>query len=187
MVWDFGDWSPIGDADRGFEEGNLKFELHGKKLRGKWALIRMKRNLDRSDKPNWLLIKEKDEFAQPQDTPAIVDLAPDSAVTDRTIDEIAESDDHVWDSKKGLREQNPPSVQSAATEQKPAAKLKKRTAAFEKLLSSAPRESFPGFISPQLAQQADSAPNGDEWVHELKLDGYRIQIQVRSKGTHRTA
>src|ERR1700739_3085950 len=48
MLWDFGDWSPIGDADGGFEEGNLKFELHGKKLRGKWALIRMKRNLDRS-------------------------------------------------------------------------------------------------------------------------------------------
>src|ERR1700748_2981872 len=47
MVWDFGDWEPVGDAERGLQEGNLKFELHGKKLRGKWALIRMKRNPER--------------------------------------------------------------------------------------------------------------------------------------------
>ena len=186
MIWDFGEWSPIEDAERGFEEGNLKFELHGKKLRGKWALIRMKWNpeRDRSDKPNWLLIKERDELAQPEDAPAIVDLAPDSAVTGRTIDEIAKSDDHVWDSRKGLREPG----KAAARAPDPVAatkKPKKPAASLAKLLNTAPREQFPEFIAPQLAQQAVTPPNGDEWVHELKLDGYRIQVHVRSKGGHR--
>jgi bifunctional non-homologous end joining protein LigD len=186
MIWDFGEWSPVEDAERGLEEGNLKFELHGKKLRGKWALIRMKRNpeRDRSDKPNWLLIKERDELAQPEDAPAIVDLAPDSAVTGRTIDEIAKSDDHVWDSRKGLREPEKAAVRSP--DPVPAAKKpKKRAASLAKLLNAAPREQFPEFVTPQLAQQAISPPNGDEWVHELKLDGYRIQVHVRSKGGHR--
>jgi bifunctional non-homologous end joining protein LigD len=187
MIWDFGDWSPVEDAERGFEEGNLKFELHGKKLRGKWALIRMKRNpeRDRSDKPNWLLIKEKDELAQPEDAPAIVDLAPDSAVTGRTIDEIAKSDDHVWDSRKGLREREDSAVKSPASPPAPK-KSKKRIASLKRLRDSAPPEQFPGFVTPQLAQQTASPPNGDEWVHELKLDGYRIQVHIRSKSGHRT-
>ena len=188
MIWDFGDWSPVEDAERGFEEGNLKFELHGKKLRGKWALIRMKRNpeRDRSDKPNWLLIKEKDELAQPEDAPAIVDLAPDSAVTGRTIDEIAKSDDHVWDSRKGLRERGDSVEKSPTPVSASAEKPKKRSTSLERLLSSAPREQFPGFIAPQLAQQTTSPPSGDEWVHELKLDGYRLQVHIRSKSSHRT-
>ena len=186
MVWDFGDWSPVGDADRGFEEGNLKFELHGKKLKGKWALIRMKHNLDHSDKPNWLLIKEKDDLAQPGDAHSIVDLAPDSALTDRTMDEIAQSEDHVWDSKKGLRAHEEPIGKSKANLQVAAArKPAKRSASLEKLLNSAPREQFPGFITPQLAQQTASAPNGSEWIHELKLDGYRLQVHVRSKSDRR--
>jgi bifunctional non-homologous end joining protein LigD len=182
MVWDFGDWSPIGDPDRGLEEGNLKFVLNGKKLKGKWALIRMKRNLDRSDRPNWLLIKEKDEFAQPEDAPAVVDLAPDSAITGRTMEEIAKSDDHVWDSKRGLLERRDSSDEShSKPTATPARTSKKPSASNKKLLASAPPERFPGFITPQLAQQAASAPNGDEWVHEIKLDGYRIQIHIRTR------
>ena len=102
MIWDFGEWRAIGDADRQFEKGDLKFELHGTKLKGKWVLVRMRKNLDRSDKPNWLLIKESDEYAQSEDAPAITDEAPNSAVTQRTMEQIAESKDHVWDSNQGL-------------------------------------------------------------------------------------
>ena len=49
-------------------------------------------------------------------------------------------------------------------------------------LSSAPRERFPGFIAPQLAESVTAAPSGEDWVHELKLDGYRIQIHVQRNG-----
>ncbi len=189
MVWDFGTWTPVGDAERGLQDGNLKFELHGTKLKGKWALIRMKRNpdRDRSDKPNWLLLKERDEYAQPEDAPAVTDIAPDSAVTGRTIEQIAENEDHVWDSGKGLRDPEPRNAKPSAKAPQPAAKpRRKRSASLEKLLQSAPKKAFPGFVAPQLAQQADVAPNGGDWVHELKLDGYRIQMHIRAK-THEHA
>ncbi len=185
MIWDYGTWTPVEDADRGFAEGNLKFELHGTKLKGKWALIRMKRNpaRDHSDKPSWLLIKERDEFAQPEDAPAVTEVAPDSAVTGRTMDEIAENQDHVWDSRKGLRphEETKPKQLPRETARTAAKRPKRRLARLDKLLQSAPREPFPGFVAPQLAQQALAPPNGGEWVHELKLDGYRIQIHVHTR------
>src|SRR5579862_6459607 len=117
MIWDHGQWKGLGNVERDFEKGNLKFELSGTKLRGKWALVRMKKKADdRSDKPNWLLFKENDEWAQPEDAPAITDLAPDSAITQRTMEQIAESMDHIWDSKQGhLVDRKEPKPQAAAT------------------------------------------------------------------------
>jgi bifunctional non-homologous end joining protein LigD len=181
MVWDFGEWQPLGDVDKDLEKGDFKFLLNGTKLKGKWVLVRMRRNRDRdrSDKPNWLLIKERDEYAQPEDTPAVTELAPDSAITGRTIEQIAENQDHVWEPKHGLRE-------AADNRAEPSRKRKAKTAdrnhkSLERLLQEAPLEHFPGFIAPQLAGEARSAPNGADWVHELKFDGYRTQIHVQTK------
>jgi bifunctional non-homologous end joining protein LigD len=138
--------------------------------------VRMKNTRDRSDKPSWLLIKEKDEWAQPEDAPAITELAPESAITQRTMEQIAESRDHVWDSKRGLllsdKDREPRSPTPA-----PKADARQRMR-IERSLREAPRESFPGFVQPQLAQQGRRPPAGNDWVHELKLDGYRIQIHV---------
>jgi bifunctional non-homologous end joining protein LigD len=179
MIWDFGEWKAIGDVDRELEKGNLKIELHGTKLKGKWALVRMHRNLDRSDKPGWLLIKERDEYVRAEDAPAITDEAPNSAVTQRTMEEIAESKDHIWDSKQGLLLNTNHAEQSSSA---PQAKSKaQRHKTLERSLRSLPREGFPGFVHPQLAQQARRVPNGDDWIHELKLDGYRLQMHVQSK------
>ncbi|HEY2861046.1 MAG TPA: DNA ligase D [Terracidiphilus sp.] len=178
MVWDFGEWQPLGDFDRQFAEGNLKFELYGKKLKGKWALIRMKpSDRDRSDKPNWLLLKERDEYAQPQDVPAVTDLAPDSALTQRTMEQIALSSDHVWEPKSGLRA--PQQKSSTQTERRNTKTAAEKSKALDRHLRAAAPEDFPGFIAPQLAEEARSAPSGSEWVHELKLDGYRTQLHIR--------
>jgi bifunctional non-homologous end joining protein LigD len=182
MVWDFGNWRPVGDVDRGLQDGHLKFELQGTKLKGKWALVRMHGDAGRADKPNWLLIKEKDAFALPEDAPAVTDEAPDSAITHRSIEQIAESADHVWNSsdnsRNGSAQERGASPDLARHAVKKSRKADRTNGAIAR---SAPRESFPGFIAPQLAQQALKAPSGDDWVHELKLDGYRIQIQVQSK------
>ncbi|HEV2325961.1 MAG TPA: DNA ligase D [Terracidiphilus sp.] len=184
MVWDTGTWMPLGDAGRGLEEGHLKFELQGKKLKGKWALVRMHGRADRSGRDNWLLIKEKDEFARDESDPAIIDEAPDSAVTGKTIDQIANGKGRVWNSSReshqkpesaASRSEKNGSIQSARIA-RPSQKL--RTG-----LNSLPKESFPGFISPQLAQSAASPPKGDGWVYELKLDGYRIQIHIRASAS----
>ena len=81
MVWDRGAWLPIGDAEAGYQAGNLKFELRGHKLHGKWALIRIKGKDKRSEtQAPWLLIKEKDEFARPASEYSLVDALPDSVM-----------------------------------------------------------------------------------------------------------
>lgn len=61
VIWDRGTWQPLEDARKGWRAGKLKFELHGDKLHGRWALVRMR---DTGDKPAWLLIKENDGHAQ---------------------------------------------------------------------------------------------------------------------------
>ena len=81
IIWDQGTWQPLGDPHAGYAAGNLKFELHGHKMRGKWALIRMKGR--REKQAPWLLIKEKDTFARPAGAFSVVDELPDS-VTDVT-------------------------------------------------------------------------------------------------------
>src|SRR5260221_710777 len=100
MLWDRGWWEPIGDAGEGYAKGNLKFILHGEKLQGRWALVRMaRRERDKSD--NWLLIKERDERAEPGSTDAIVTRETRSAATGREMRTIAADADRVWSSKTG--------------------------------------------------------------------------------------
>ncbi len=181
MVWDFGDWKPLEDVDRGLEKGSLKFELHGTKLKGRWALVRMHGHGERPDKPNWLLIKEKDEFARSAEDPPITEEDPDSAVTHRSIEQIGASEDHVWDSNRGDRNGSVNSAPAAGV-RKTVKRVKEKSADRAAILKLAPRQAFPGFISPQLAQPTAKAPNGKDWVHELKLDGYRIQIQAPPAG-----
>jgi bifunctional non-homologous end joining protein LigD len=76
IIWDKGVWTPLGDPHQGYREGNLKFELHGHKLQGKWVLVRMKGNGEKQDP--WLLIKEKDAYARPAAEYSVVDEMPDS-------------------------------------------------------------------------------------------------------------
>lgn len=76
IIWDKGTWSPVGDPHKGYADGNLKFELHGHKMHGHWALIKIK---SRDGKDNaWLLIKEHDSFEKPAAEFSVVDELPDS-------------------------------------------------------------------------------------------------------------
>jgi bifunctional non-homologous end joining protein LigD len=66
-IWDRGWWEPVGDPHGGYRKGSMKFVLHGRRLRGGWALVRMRpRDDGRSTKENWLLIKERDAPAAPR-------------------------------------------------------------------------------------------------------------------------
>ncbi len=76
IVWDAGTWKPLHDPHQAYQDGNLKFELHGHKLKGKWVLVRMK---DKGEKQApWLLIKEKDSFARAATEFSVVDELPAS-------------------------------------------------------------------------------------------------------------
>ena len=184
MLWDEGTWAPHGDADEGLRTGRLKFELHGKKLKGNWTLVRMGGKAAEERKPNWLLIKEHDEFERGPDDPPITEEAPDSAVTDRSLQQIASDEDHVWNSKdtKTIDEETPAPVTKPPRKKKAAVRERATSPAISSRLNKLPPEATPKFVLPQLAIQTKEAPRGDEWIHELKLDGYRIQIQIDRGG-----
>ena len=184
MIWDTGSWEPqpgYTDVDAGLRDGSLKFILYGTKLHGKWALIRMKpRPGDRS--PNWLLIKEHDEYERAETDPPITVEAPNSAVTGRSIDEIARAETHVWNSKDTATGKawyrTDKANQDQADPEKPARKKSSaKKIFFTTSLARVPKEALPVFIEPQLASQTSEAPRTPGWVHELKLDGYRIEAR----------
>jgi bifunctional non-homologous end joining protein LigD len=77
IIWDKGVWEPLEDPCKGYAKGSLKFEMHGHKMHGRWALVRLKGHEDEKQEP-WLLIKEKDDFARPAEEFSVVDEMPDS-------------------------------------------------------------------------------------------------------------
>lgn len=79
IVWDRGDWVPVGDPVAGLRDGHIKFELRGKKLTGRWSLIRMKPRA-RERQPTWLLVKEADAAARRSDDYDVVVAEPDSVL-----------------------------------------------------------------------------------------------------------
>ncbi|HOT21498.1 MAG TPA: DNA ligase D, partial [Sedimentibacter sp.] len=66
MIWDEGYWEPHMNVDEGLSEGMLKFSLKGSRLRGRWALIRLKGKAGETQ-DNWLLLKEKDEYSKDEE------------------------------------------------------------------------------------------------------------------------
>lgn len=181
MLWDRGTWEPLVDVDEGLRKGSLKFALHGEKMKGNWALVRMApRPGARAGKANWLLIKEHDDLERPAGAEPITEEAPNSVLSGRDLEEIASAKDRVWRSNRA--EDIPPGPKSAA--QRSAARPRagqKQTPAWSKALRDAPAEALPKFIAPQLATLAAAPPGGDRWLHELKLDGYRIQARIDGK------
>jgi bifunctional non-homologous end joining protein LigD len=168
LLWDRGTWSPRGDADADYRKGRLKFELHGEKLHGGWTLVRSYGSKYGSDKASWLLIKEKDEFARPGE-PLVVDELPDSVATGRSLEEIAADPDRVWHSNKSVAE----NVKSGAV------RKKKPNLSLESVKGAAKR-SMPDFVAPELATLMKTPPEGSGWVHEMKLDGYRMLCKVEN-------
>ncbi len=201
MLWDQGTWEPQAgheDIDKGLRDGSLKFVMHGTKIKGKWALIRMGGKAANERKPNWLLIKEHDDFERGKDDPCVTVEEPDSAVTGRTMEQIARNEDHVWNSKDTAKgkawyrqtgnSEEAGSIQRFAFSGSSSESLsckKKRAmtvSAFEESLHELPKESQPDFVAPQLALQSISPPAGEGWLHELKLDGYRMQARKDGSG-----
>jgi bifunctional non-homologous end joining protein LigD len=199
MLWDQGTWeaqTAYPDVDAGLRNGSLKFILHGTKMKGKWALIRMKPR-PKETKPTWLLIKEHDPFERKPTDPAVTEAEPNSVVTGRSMEQIAASEDHVWnsketakpgqawyrqDSKAGDKENSVILSEVRSTQSKdPPRSMQHRPgsnlSAAKPNLKSLPKECQPTFLKPQLAEQAETPPSTGDWLHELKLDGYRIQAR----------
>jgi bifunctional non-homologous end joining protein LigD len=158
MLWDRGTWEPIEDPRAGYAKGKLKFTLHGDKLTGGWTLVRMGGRARQERADNWLLIKERDAAAQPGHGDETLEKQVRSVTTGRSMDQIAASADRVWtrDGEQTVKKTTEPS--------KPAPKRKKKQGGGK----------LPDFVAPELPTLVDKPPEGPEWLHEIKLDGYRV-------------
>jgi bifunctional non-homologous end joining protein LigD len=186
MVWDRGTWEPEGDAAKGLKQGKLKFQLHGEKLSGSWALVRMARRSG-EDRNNWLLIKHRDDSARPHAKSDILTRKPRSVLSGRTMDEIASDADRVWSGngkaaaksrarKASRRSKHPVRAKPAKASRVKFAARKNRSPIGDHDLAEvtgARRAKQPADFRPQLATLASGVPGGDDWLHELKFDGYR--------------
>jgi bifunctional non-homologous end joining protein LigD len=159
VLWDRGTWEPEGDPVQAYRVGRLKFRLHGEKLRGSWVLVKTSGGSRRDAERKWLLFKLKDEEARPG-----VDIAaarPESVETGRSLEDVASG----ARPRKAAKPKAKASPEPAARASKPAATATSRTA-------------VPDFVPPELATLTDEAPEGDEWLHEMKFDGYRILCRL---------
>ena len=156
IVWDRGIWQPHGDPRDTYKQGKLKFTLVGEKLSGDWTLVRT-RLKGSSDKPQWLLIKEKDEVARSGDEYDIVQDQPQSVVSGALVGKERAS------------------AQPARAKRKTAVTAPEKPATKPKAAKKA--AAVPDKLTPQLATLVDAPPDGD-WLYEVKFDGYRILTQI---------
>jgi bifunctional non-homologous end joining protein LigD len=165
MIWDRGSYTAEkadaygGDHQEaireGLSKGDLKFSFHGERLQGSFVLVRTR--VERG-KAQWLLIKHRDEFAQPgSDVVLEIDT---SVVTGRTMDEIAGGDSDVWQSNR-----------------KETTRKTRKTAAKKVVRSepkSGPKLDLSQAILPMLATAAKDLPTDGNWTFEPKYDGIRV-------------
>lgn len=172
IIWDKGTWQPLHDPHQGYADGNLKFEIHGHKMQGKWVLVRMKGRGEKQEP--WLLIKEKDGFSRSADEFSVVDEMPDSV------------NGLPMPAPGAAPKQTQPAASAAAA---PAAagkaakapRAKKATARTSPKLAhaDAKKAALPASLEPQLATLVDAPPAlPSEWVFELKFDGYRLLTRI---------
>lgn len=182
MLWDRGYWEPEGSKspEEALKKGDFKFTLEGERLKGSFVLVRMRSDRDGGKRTNWLLIKHRDEHAVDEDGAAVLEENMTSVASGRSMDEIAAGKgrkprpfmlanadikaDAQWDSRHGL----------AADKRKKASRKK----ASSKSGSHSAKSKLPDFIAPQLCETAARPPQDSHWLHEIKFDGYRIQMRV---------
>jgi bifunctional non-homologous end joining protein LigD len=181
MLWDRGFWEPEGDPDKMLAKGDLKFSLAGEKLRGSWVLVRMRGDKFGGKRTNWLLIKHHDKYAKDENGEAILEK-DHSVASGRAMKAIetgtgkkpapfirakAFKADAVWNSKSRKDDEEPEAAKTKSMAQaKPVAQVKVSR--------------MPGFVQPQLCRLVDQPPSGADWAHEVKFDGYRMQLRVEN-------
>jgi len=181
QLWDRGYWQPEqADPQQSLKKGDLKITLQGQRLHGSWVLVRIRSDRSGGKRTNWLLIKHRDQAADPAGAPALLE-EDRSVASGRTMAAIAAGKgkapkpfmqagagtaraDAVWQSNRA--EQPITRAARAAPEAAP-----------DK--GPAPKKGpMPRFIEPQLCTLVEQPPGAPGWAHEIKLDGYRLQLRV---------
>jgi bifunctional non-homologous end joining protein LigD len=165
QLWDRGFWSPLpGESPTAaLKAGSLKFLLAGERLKGEWVLVRMKHDRERGKRTNWLLIKHRDDYARAGEDRL---LATDKSIASgRRMAQITAG--------KGRRPK--PFMTAGRGPRRKASTARGAVAQRRQRKSTVPR-----FVPPQLARLVSHAPEAQGWAHEIKFDGYRMQMRVTS-------
>ena len=135
MLWDRGTYTygganpdPLEGLRGGYKKGDFKFVLHGKRLQGSWVLVRTRGD---SGKPQWLLIKHKDEYAVPGSDVTAEHLT--SVATGRTMEEIAGGQSRVWHSNRGEKQDDGKKSKAASAPE--AQSRKSEQSAYQRLMA----------------------------------------------------
>ncbi len=156
IVWDEGTYALAegSDAAQEIAKGKIKFIMTGHRLKGMFSLVKIKPHGDETGDP-WLLIKDRDEHA---DAKRDITTQDTSVKTGRTLEEVAAD------------------TTSATWQSKPAKSAAKKPRVLAK------RDPLPKITSPMLATLTDAAFDDDDWLFEIKWDGYRAICVVGEKG-----
>ncbi len=173
IVWDRGSWTPTGDPHKAYRKGHMEFELDGEKLKGRWHLVRM-HGKPGEKRENWLLIKGDDEEARHEGEADILEERPESAKTGRQLEEVAENPDATWHSRPEGGNAVAPKAKAA-----PARKAKSPAPQEQDWPKGAKKADMPDFIELALAKLKPKPPAGERWIHEIKFDGYRLQVKIK--------
>ncbi len=169
MLWDRGTWEPVGDPHEGLESGDLKLRLFGERMKGEYVLVHMKgrdsKRRNGPDRENWLLIKHRDSYARDKDT-----------LTTRFTRSVASGRDFkgIASGAKPEKKTRVPAKAVWHSDPEEAEKADQKT----RIMSSAKSGKVPAFRPVQLATLVDSVPAGEDWLFEMKYDGYRCLAAV---------
>jgi len=188
QIWDRGYWQPQvkGSPEQALAAGELKLVMAGERLRGAWVLVRL-RDSRSGKRPSWLLIKHRDEFARAGD--GLLRDDDRSVASGRTMEAIAAGRGRgprpfmapgrgagpanaVWHSHAAAAESG--GGISARVQARVAAKAGRGRNARVR------GARMPRFIEPVLCRLLPRPPEEAGWVHEIKLDGYRLQLRVEN-------
>ena len=207
MLWDRGFWEPEGDPDRMLAKGDLKFSLDGEKLHGSWVLVRMRNDKYKSKRNNWLLIKHRDEYAKGGDGETILEKrsfrwprawrhggdrkvgdAPPGPSPFMRAKAFKADADVEFEEPQGMDDDVPAPVKAKAKKilsgpgrspKLARARRSRRDPTGPAFVRRADLAPLPKFVAPQLCRLGGAAaPSGAGWVHEVKFDGYRMQLRV---------
>lgn len=177
IVWDEGTYEPIEPVKtkreaeklllKQLKSGSVKIVLHGKKLKGEFALVHTRGRGENA----WLLIKHKDKYASEKD----ITLKDKSVVSGKTIAKMEKTPDRVYGSKTTAK-QIKKLTETAAIEKPVKKKVPSKGTTAEGV-----KAAFPKTVSPMLATLVDHPVEGPEWIYEIKWDGYRAIALCKDK------
>ncbi|MDW2980036.1 MAG: DNA ligase D [Rhodanobacter sp.] len=161
--FDHGVWATSGDAEAQLQKGHLRFELFGKRLKGGWHLVRSGR---KERQPAWFLIKARDAFAGDVEADDLLD----AKMTRSTRKAARAPATQAAARKSTARKKSAPKSRKL-----PRLRLARAAAALHGARPAAPSNVF---FKPELARLREFPPEGAQWLHEVKWDGYRILAAI---------